>query len=254
MDKFLSWLGVIYFFLSSAVLFAIGAFICLSTFWFDRNRRLLHYYASWWGYHYMQLNWEWKVRFEGRELIDPKKTYVIVANHQSFIDILVLYGLFKPYKWVSKESVSRVPFVGWNMLINQYVFIKRGDMKSIKEMMQTCRNWLKRGASLLMFPEGTRSEDGEIHDFRDGPFRLAAEAGVPVVPVIVNGTHEILPKNGKSINYRAHVLVKVLPPVDPAAFNNKSAAVRDHVQALMKASLAEMRGEKAPVLLAPGKN
>jgi len=249
MNKILTWAGVIYFFASSAVLFTIGWLICVATCRFDKNRRFLHYYASAWGYHYLFINWGWKVRFEGRELIDPSKTYVIVANHQSLVDILALYGLFKPYKFVSKESIFKVPFVGWNMIINQYVLIRRGDLKSIKDMMQTCRKWLKQGASILMFPEGTRSEDGEIHDFRDGSFRLAAECGVPVVPVVVEGTHDILKKHGKNINYRGEITIKVLPPVNPADFGNKSAAIRDHVRNQMIETLVELRKKRSPALI-----
>lgn len=248
MSKITSWLGVIYFFVSSAVLFCIAAVICYTTCWFDPNRRKLHFFACLWGNHYVRVNPGWRLHYEGVDQIDYNKTYVLVANHQSLFDILVLYGLFKPYKWVSKESIFKVPFVGWNMFINQYVLIKRGDMKSIKEMMQTCRNWLKRGASILMFPEGTRSEDGELQDFRDGSFRLAAECGVPVVPIVVDGTHEILSKHGRKINYTGDISVKVLPPIDPQDFNNKSAAIRDHVHALMKSTLAEMRQKKTPQL------
>src|SRR5262249_19571888 len=140
------------------------------------------------------------------------------------------------------------PFVGWNMMINQYVLIKRGDMKSIKEMMQVCRNWLKRGASILMFPEGTRSEDGELQDFRDGSFRLAAECGVPIVPVVVDGTHDILAKHGQKIQYTGDITVKVLKPIDPREFDNKSAAIRNHVHDLMKSTLAEIRQHKVPGL------
>lgn len=244
MNKLISWLAVIYFFAASAVLICVAALICLCTFWFDPNRRLLHYFACWWGKHYLDLNPFWKVEYEGVNQIDPKKTYVIVANHQSLVDILVLYGLYKPYKWVSKDEIFQVPFVGWNMMLNQYVRIKRGDLKSIKEMMQTCRGWLKRGASILMFPEGTRSPDSEIHDFRDGSFRLAADCGCQIVPVVVDGTHDILPKHGKSIKFRADIRAKVLPPINPQDFGNKSAAIRDHVQALMIKTLSEMRGQK----------
>ncbi len=245
MTKILTWLAVVYFFVAAFVLFIIAGLICLSTCWFDPNRRILHYFACAWGNHYLRINPLWRLHYEGLERIDSNKTYVLVANHQSLVDIVVLYGLFKPFKWVSKESIFQVPLVGWNMMINQYVLIKRGDLKSIKEMMQTCRNWLNRGASILMFPEGTRSEDGEMHDFRDGSFRLAAECGVPVVPIVVDGTHDILAKNGGWIKFTGDIRVKVLPPVDPQAFNNKSAAIRDHVHDLMKRTLSEMREKQA---------
>lgn len=243
-----SWLGVVYFFISSAVLFVIELPIFAATVWFDPNRRILHKYACWWGHHYVQLNRCWTCEFEGVDNIDEKKTYVLVANHQSLFDILVLFGLYKPFKWVSKESIFKVPFVGWNMKLNQYVLIERGDLKSIKGMMRTCRNWLNRGASILMFPEGTRSLDGEIHDFRDGSFRLACDCGVPVVPIVVDGTHDILPKHGKEIKYREDIRVKVLPPVNPADFGNKSAPMRKHVHELMVKTLAEMRQQRSRVL------
>ncbi len=244
MRKFTSLAAAVYFFASSAVLLCIGALLLLLTFWFDRNRRIVHYFSCWWAQHYLYLNPRWRTRYEGLENIDPAKTYVLVANHQSLVDILVLYGLYRPYKWVSKEEIFKVPLVGTNMVLNQYVLIKRGDLKSIKEMMQTCRSWLKRGASILMFPEGTRSEDGEIQEFKDGPFRLAADCGVPVVPIVVDGTHDILPKHGKLIDFQADIWLKVLPPVNPQDFGNKSTAVRDHVRELMKTTLAEMRSQK----------
>lgn len=246
MNKIGTLLAVIYFFVAAAILYCIGVVICLLTAWFDPNRRILHYYSCAWGFHYVKVNPFWKITFEGVDQIDSHKTYVLVANHQSFLDILLLYGLFKPYKWVTKQEIIDVPMVGWNCILNNYVIIKRGDLKSIKEMMHTCRDWLKRGVSIMMFPEGTRSEDGEIHEFRDGSFRLAAECGVPVVPIVVEGTHEILPKHAKWVKFRANITIRVLPPVNPADFNNKSAAIRDHVHNVMTATLAEMRAHPQP--------
>jgi len=250
MKTFFSWLFLAYFFSSSAVLVLVAALVTLFALPFDRNRRAVHYFASWWGFHYVQINPFWRCRMEGREHIDPKKTYVIVANHQSLSDIMVLYGLFRPYKWVSKESILKIPFIGLNMRLNQYVTLKRGDIKSIRDMMQVCRDWLNRGASLLMFPEGTRSEDGEIHDFRDGSFRLAAECHVPVVPIVISGTREVLPKHSAKLNWKADIKVRVLPPINPDDFGGKAAPMRDYVHDLMKKTLAEMRNETKTLVAA----
>lgn len=247
MKKLLSWLFAAYFFGSSFFLAGVAAILCVLTAPFDPNRRILHYFSCWWGYHYVQLNPFWQCQFEGLEHIDPAKTYVLVANHQSMADILVLYGLRKPFKWVSKEEIFNVPCVGWNMYLNQYVRIKRGNMSSVKEMMTTCRDWLKQGASILMFPEGTRSEDGELLSFKDGSFRLACEANLPVIPIVVTGTHEILPKKQKILNFHSQIKVKVLPAVLPADFERKSAAMRNYVHDLMKKTLAEMHDRKMPV-------
>jgi len=212
------------------------------TMTFDKNRRLLHLYGSWWAMRYVDPIPGWKIKYEGRDNIDPSKTYILVANHTSYWDIFVLYGLYKPFKFVSKESIFNIPFIGLNMYMNQYVKIERGDMKSIKAMMATCKEWLRRGASILLFPEGTRSEDGEIHNFRDGAFRLAIDMNVPVIPVVIAGTYKIFPKNRKTLDFRSDITVRVLPPVDPADFNKSSGLMRKQVQALVTETYDELRG------------
>lgn len=230
-----------YFFFTSAFFVSIAAIICLFTAPFDRNRRLLHLYASAWGMFYIYTNPLWKVKYEGRELIDSRKAYVLVANHQSYWDILILYGLYKPFKFVSKESIYKMPFINFNLLLNQYVKIERGNLSSIKLMMNTCKNWLEQGASILLFPEGTRSEDGEIQNFRDGAFRLAVDCDVPVVPVVIDGTYDVFSKKSKVLNFKADITVRVLDPIYPESFKNSSGLMRKHVQALMNENLAEIR-------------
>lgn len=244
MNFLLSVLFAVYFFASSAILVWISVFLAATTGRFDRNRRLLHMYASAWGHHYLYMSPFWSVEFEGRELIDPHKTYVLVANHQSYFDIFVLYGLFKPYKWVSKEEIFRMPFVGLNMKCNQYVCIARGNLKSIKEMLTVCRNWVKQGASVLLFPEGTRSLTGEIAGFKDGAFKIAVDCQVPVVPIVVDGTFNIYAKGAKGINFKQKIKVKVLPPIDPQDFENNTPKLRNHVHELMIHTLSEMRQGK----------
>ncbi|MBS2004672.1 MAG: 1-acyl-sn-glycerol-3-phosphate acyltransferase [Cyanobacteria bacterium SZAS LIN-5] len=254
MNKFLSVLFSIYFFASCAVLYSVCAMICLLTAPFDPLRKACHAFSCWWGYHYFQLNPFWKLSYEGVDNIRPDKTYVLIANHQSLADILVIYGLHRRFKWVSKESIFKVPFVGWNMGLNQDVLLRRGDIKSIREMMDVCRTWLKKGCSIALFPEGTRSEDGEIHAFRDGAFRLAMDCGVQVVPIVIDGTFDLLPKGSTTLNFRKHIRIKVLPPVDASAFKGSSGDMRTAVREQMIAALAEMRkqtttiAEPAPVL------
>ncbi len=179
----------------------------------------------------------WRVHFEGKEQIDKNKTYVYVANHQSLADILVIYGLYFPFKWVSKDSIFKIPFVGWNLAQNQGVEIKRGDIKSIKVMMKACRERLQRQASIMIFPEGTRSETGKLQPFRDGAFRLACEAKVPLVPIVIKGTRDMLPKHSNNVNFKSDIYVKILPPIDPAEFNYQVPKLRDHVHQLMQEEL-----------------
>ncbi len=243
--KALSALFMAYFFATSAFMLCIAALIRLVSQPFDPNLKLTHLFSCLWAQLYIHVNPFWKLTIKGTENMEPGKSYVLVANHQSYADIIVLYGLYRPFKWVSKESIFSVPIIGHNMKLNQYVLLKRGDMRSIKEMMGICRQWLFRGTSIMMFPEGTRSEDGQLQHFRDGAFRLAVDCKVPVVPVVIDGTHDILAKHGRSLNFVADVRVQILPPVDPSDFQVSSAKLRKHVHELMKQTLASMRSERS---------
>lgn len=241
MIKLLSILYIAYFFISSGVLVLIAATITLFTKNSDPNRRATHHFGCWWAHHYILMNPLWKVKWEGLDYIPEDKPVVLAPNHQSYWDIMLLYGLFKPFKWVSKEEIFKVPFIGWNMELNQYVKIARGDRKSIKEMMATCRKWLNQGASLMLFPEGTRSPDGEIKEFRDGAFKLAHDCNVPVIPIVVDGTHPMMPKGSNIFKFTGNVTVRVLPPVYPKDFETVRK-MNEYVHDLMVAELDKIRG------------
>lgn len=232
-----------YLLVSSMALFVGALLLFVATVAFDRRRALLHLYTCAWAYHYVRLLPLWRAHFTGRERVAAGQTYVLVANHQSLGDILVLFGLFKHYKWVSKRAIFRVPFIGWNMMLNDYVGLLRGDPKSIEQMMQECRAHLRRGSSVMMFPEGTRSTDGEIKAFKHGAFTLASELGLQLVPIVVDGTRDALPKHGLMLDHPwfLQVRVHVLDPISPQpgeAVADLSGRVRD----VMIAELARMRG------------
>jgi 1-acyl-sn-glycerol-3-phosphate acyltransferase len=209
------WVFVV---LTMPVLFSCALVIFLVTWPFDRRRLALHLFSCFWASFYVYCNPLWRVRFVGRERLPWHGPAVIVANHLSLVDILVLYGLYRPFKWVSKAELFRVPIVGWNMVLNDYVRLRRGDRESIRAMMDHCRRHLARGAPVLIFPEGTRSATGLLQPFKDGAFRLALEAGAPVIPVALRGTYDTLPKHGLVMRQRMEALVQVLEPLDPKAF------------------------------------
>lgn len=232
-----------YFFTSAVFLYLSSILLLPYSFLFDKNRRLLSYLACVWGFHFVRLNPAWRCHFRGLANFKPNQTYVVVANHQSIVDVFVLSGLERTFKWVSKESLFKLPFFGWNMYLKKDIAIKRGDMSSIKEMMATCSEWLKKGETILMFPEGTRSETGEMIAFRDGSFRLAAQNNVPILPVVLNGTREILAKNDNRLHLRGRVEARLLEPVYPEQFGNNVSELKRYVHNLMKETLAEMRAE-----------
>jgi 1-acyl-sn-glycerol-3-phosphate acyltransferase len=228
--------------LSSAPLFVIALVIFLVTWPFDRNGKLLHLYSCAWAQLYFRTNPMWKLTVEGREKLPWRGAAVLVANHESLGDILVLFGLFRPFKWVSKKSVFNVPFIGWNMRLNRYVGLVRGNKESILKMLGECARWLQRGVPILMFPEGTRSPDGEVKAFKDGAFQIAIDHGCPVIPIVLTGTARTLPKHGFVLREHADCRVRVLEPVSPRAFGNDVAALRDHVRSLIIEEKARMGG------------
>lgn len=214
-------------------LFVVALLLFLITFPFDRDRRILHLYSCAWAQLYFWVNPLWRLNIEGRERLPWKGAAVLVSNHESLGDILVLFGLFRPFKWVSKHSVFKVPFVGWNMRLNGYVGVIRGERESVLKMMADCERWLARGVPVLLFPEGTRSPDGNVQTFRDGAFHLAVKMGCPVIPIALVGTGRVLPKHGFLLRDKVHCRVQVMDPVDPSPFKGDVAALREHVRALI---------------------
>ena len=212
-DSFLNICLWVYFCVSLLPLFIIALVIFLLTYPFDPNRRLLHWYSCWWGRSYITANPFWSIQAKGLELADPRKAYVIVSNHQSMVDILVMYRTMLHFKWVSKAIMFKVPILGWNMRLNGYVPIERGDPKSREVCMAQCAAWLRKGSSVVFFPEGTRSETGEMRPFKIGAFQLAVETGCDILPVVIRGSRNALPKHSAFIRTHSDMEVEVLPPI-----------------------------------------
>ena len=208
----------IFLLVSSLALFPIAVLCWGLSLPFDPRKVILHRFTCFWSSLYTWLNPAWSVQVIGREKIDPKQAYVMVANHQSLLDILVLCRLFSHFKWVSKTENFRIPLVGWNMRLNDYVELRRGDRLSVQAMLRHCRRALNSGSSIMMFPEGTRSPDGRMRRFRTGAFDLAIGAKQPLLPIVVHGTASALPKQGWVIQGRHRIKIEVLDPIPYASF------------------------------------
>ncbi|MFZ7125245.1 MAG: lysophospholipid acyltransferase family protein [Desulfobacterales bacterium] len=213
---------LLFFILSSSILYPIALLVWLCTAWWDRRLYILHLYSCLWGSLYLWVNPFWKVRVSGRENIEPGKAYVMVSNHQSLLDILLIYRLFAHFKWVAKAELFRVPFVGWNMKLNRYIGLRREDTISIRQMMADCRTALENGSSVLLFPEGTRSADGKLGTFKAGAFILAKKAKAPLLPIAIDGTAKAIPK-GRLVIARGRILsLTVLPEIPQEAVDRLS--------------------------------
>jgi 1-acyl-sn-glycerol-3-phosphate acyltransferase len=199
---------------------------------FDPDRRALHAFICRWLWPFLRVSPGWRARVKGRELL-PKGPCVIVANHQSMADVVAAMGLFHPFKFVSKASLFSLPLVGWMMRWADYVAVERGRHASMKAMMDRCRFWLGRDMPVLIFPEGTYSSGGALLPFRRGAFVLAMEEQVPLVPVALRGTSDLVHEDGPWLNARSDIEVEVLPPLQPSEFGTDPGELSLRVRRLL---------------------
>jgi 1-acyl-sn-glycerol-3-phosphate acyltransferase len=198
------------FALTAPLEFVFGCLLFLVTAPFDPDRRVLHAFVCRWTFQYLRIWPGWKIEVHGRERL-PQGPAVLVANHQSMADVGVVMALFHPFKFVSKASLFRLPLVGQMMRLSHYISLERGKRSSHQRMMEQCRFWLKRGMSVLLFPEGTYRQGEQMLPFKRGAFVLASEERVPVVPIVLTGTEQWVRGDGPWMSPTARVRVVVLP-------------------------------------------
>ena len=167
------------------------------------------------------------VKLEGMELIDPHQSYVFLANHQGYFDIFLLYGyLPNRFKWMMKEYLRKIPFVGTACARSEQIFV--GDSRSsIMHAVRQAENTLQQGTSMTIFPEGTRTHDGKMNPFKRGAFMLASEIGLPIVPITINGSFETFSRNDYSVSQGA-LRMKIHPPISPEEY--KKMNTKDFMQ------------------------
>ncbi|MGH7522911.1 MAG: lysophospholipid acyltransferase family protein [Gemmatimonadales bacterium] len=174
----------------------------------------------------------WRFRVRGILPQNPRHPYVVVSNHESFADMLLLCLLPWEMKWLSKVEIMWVPVLGWMMWAARDVGVKRGRASSARQAMAECRKRLAARVSVIFFPEGTRAPTEELLPFKDGAFRLAIEAGVPVLPVAIHGTRHAIARHDWRIN-AADAVVEVLEPEPTAGvpLPELKARVRQRIEA-----------------------
>ena len=203
------WLGtaVTYVILAAVHLFAVLTKI-------SPNRTIEHALFCWWPQAIWFLNqWWFGIKVEGRENLPARgEAVVMIANHESMFDIFAMYFLGAQFRWLSKKSVFKIPLLGGGMKWLGYVPIERGSPRSHVAAMAMSADWIRRGIPMFFFPEGTRSDTGELRTFKVGAFRLALECDVAILPIVIQGTRNIMPKHSGWPG-PADVHVKVLPKV-----------------------------------------
>ena len=205
----------------------------LATFPWDPDRYLVGrvFHAS--AVLAARINPFWTFRFVDDVHPDDRKPYVFTANHSSFTDVFLAACLGGERKFLSKKSIFNIPLLGWQMRIAGDVPLVRGDHDSARAAMRQMRERLDRRLSVIFFPEGTRSADGSLGEFRQGAFRLAIEAGVDIVPLAIVGAAGGLPKHSFVFRKTAATLVVLTPEptagLMPADAPNLAAKVRQRI-------------------------
>lgn len=153
------------------------------------------------------------ISVEGQDHIDPNQSYVIVANHQSLFDIYALYGFLGiDFKWVMKKELRAVPVLGVCCELMGHILIDRSNTDAALTSINNAKQRISNGMSVVFFPEGTRSRNGDLRQFKKGAFRFAQEMSLPILPVVIHGTKDILPSDTIDLT-PGHAVVEILPPI-----------------------------------------
>ena len=224
--------------LLTILLFLVVFTLNILLFPFDKKKKITHAQCFWWSDFVIGLNPFWSVKTSGLEHIDHKKTYVIIANHQSMADIVALYQTKMQFKWVAKASLFKVPFIGWCLSLIKHIKLTRGDFSSIKEIYHQASCWLKKDMSVLFFPEGTRSSSGEMGEFQNGAFKLAVKEKKPILPICLKGTYATIPKGSWIFKSKVTAEVIVLEPIPTEGYGpGDFALLKDTVRSRIQEAL-----------------
>src|SRR6056297_1013171 len=185
----------------------------------------------------------WKFRTSGTLHDDMRRPYVVVSNHESFVDILRISHLPTEMKWMSKIEILRIPLVGWMMRLDRDIPLERGDAESTAKALEASSERLNSKVSVMIFPEGTRSKTGALREFKSGAFRLAIEHQAPILPLAVHGTRDALRKHDWRLGY-AEAEVRVLDPVPTEGLTmDDMPALRTKVRDIISTARDDLRRE-----------
>jgi 1-acyl-sn-glycerol-3-phosphate acyltransferase len=161
------------------------------------------------------------VEVTGSQNIEPGKSYVVCSNHQSHFDIFVIYGwLGMDIRWVMKMELKKIPVFGKACERIGHIYIDRSDIKKAVKSLEEAKVRIKDGACVVFFPEGTRSRDGKLRRFKKGAFRMALDLGLPILPLTITGTRDILPAKSLDL-FPGKACLKIHKPVETASYNEK---------------------------------
>lgn len=200
-----------------------------------------------------------KLVVHGQQHVDPERPTVYVANHQSTFDVPIMFlALPTNFRFVGKDSLRWIPILGWYLWMAGHVLIDRGNRARAIASLDAAAKKIRRGTSIMMYPEGTRSDDGRVLPFKKGPFALALKSGVAICPVTIEGTGRLMPKNSWRIRLGGEIHVKIGKPIDVSQYgaNERERLMRDVRNVIIAQSLelGGKGGDRDDVVAAPGED
>ncbi len=231
-------MGTIFYYLFLTIFVVIYvpifALIWAVTVPFDKKRVVVHYVSDLLSHMILWLCPLWKIEVEGLENVDKDTTYVIIPNHMSMFDIPLTAQIPIVFRYVTKEEVRKVPFIGLVSHLRGDIAIDRGGLASTKQMLYKCKKLLADGISIVIFAEGTRSKSGRVEEFKEGAFISARAARVAILPVVIDGTWGIVNHAGFGLKMPTRLRMKVLEPIPAADVKSmKLGDLKDRVHSVI---------------------
>lgn len=229
------WIAMV---ITSIIITPFFLLVWVITFWWDERRIWSHMVGTFWAWAYQSLVIFWRLKLEGREKIPWNRPVVLVANHRSFVDILALYKVRRPFKWVSKAENFKIPFIGMVLSLTNCVRIQRGSIRAGYQFISQAEKEMKKGSSVMIFPEGTRSKTGKMRSFQDGAFVLAKKMKCGMIPIAHIGTEKALHtgKDSWVVQGKTNIMISVL---DEISAEQVSEMEIDELKKLVYASLED---------------
>lgn len=211
---------------------------------FDRDE--VHYRTGRWfrrmGAAIVKANPTWTLTISGTQIADPRRPYLVVCNHQSLADVPLISCLPWEMKWMAKAELFRLPIAGWMLKMAGDIPVERGDRRKAAQALIRAKWYLKHKCSVMFFPEGTRSPDGRVHKFNDGAFLIAIQEQVPILPLVIEGSFNCLPKKSWLYGEPSEIKLKVLEPVETKGMtSNDVARLSNDVRRMMVNQIAAWR-------------
>lgn len=216
MKSTLLWIYIAFLFI---LFFLLTLPVFLITFPFDKYRKAPNWVFMQIGYFMLWPFAKKGVSFSGLENFKEGEPMICISNHQSFLDMPLIAQLPWKMKWISKKEMFFIPVVGWLMFMTGQISINRSKGSKAAKKLDAAVPYIQKGNPLMIFPEGTRTKTGRIQTFKRGAFSLAFDNGFKILPMVINGTSDILPTGAKTFNSSGMLSIDVLPALDPKDFS-----------------------------------